>query len=79
MAAFLVTQIGGGPRRRLGWWFLPMIREPFGRAVLRLSRDPDLRHSLGVAAFPRVRQNFPMEKCVKAHEDLYEELLDQRR
>jgi hypothetical protein len=56
-----------------------MIREPFGRAVLRLSRDPDLRHSLGVAAFPRVRQNFPMEKCVKAHEDLYEELLNQRR
>jgi glycosyltransferase involved in cell wall biosynthesis len=43
--------------------------------MLRLARDPALRQRLGAAARKRVEETFSIDQCVKAHAELYEDLL----
>jgi glycosyltransferase involved in cell wall biosynthesis len=48
--------------------------DAFGRAILTLLADPDLRQKLGEAARRRAAE-FDIRKAVKRHEEVYEELL----
>ena len=40
---------------------------------------PEQRKRFGAAARKRVEKEFSIDKCVKAHADLYEEMLDKDR
>jgi glycosyltransferase involved in cell wall biosynthesis len=53
-------------------------RDPkaIGNAIITLARDPERRKRLGAAGRKRVEKEFSIERCVKAHLDLYEEMLD---
>jgi glycosyltransferase involved in cell wall biosynthesis len=75
----IVTDVGGNPEavlnERTGLVVPPHNPRAIGEAILRLSRDPDLRRRLGAAAQKRVLEEFYLERCVQAHRDMYEELL----
>ena len=45
-------------------------------AIITLARDPEQRKHLGAAGRKRVEKEFSIKKCVKAHVDLYEDMLD---
>ena len=53
-------------------------RDPkaIGDAIVKLARDPEQRRRFDAAARKRVEKEFSIEKCVKAHADLYEEMLE---
>jgi glycosyltransferase involved in cell wall biosynthesis len=75
----IVTDVGGNPEAVLHeeTGLIVPARDPaaLGEAVLRLSRDADLRNRLGDAGQWRVKQEFSVGRCVDCHSDLYEELL----
>jgi glycosyltransferase involved in cell wall biosynthesis len=75
----IVTDVGGNPEavvhRETGLVVAPRDPAALGEAVLVLAQDPGLRRRLGAAALLRVREHFSIEKCVEAHESLYERLL----
>jgi len=77
----IVTAVGGNPEavldEKTGLVVPPRDAAAIGRAVLRLSLDADLRRRLGQAARVRVQQEFSIEACVAAHNELYEGLLAQ--
>ena len=50
--------------------------EEMAAAMLRLARDPDLRHSMGEAARRRVREKFSWERRGEQVHSLYGELLE---
>jgi glycosyltransferase involved in cell wall biosynthesis len=75
----IVTEVGGNPEavvhEETGLVVPPRDPSSLGKAALRLSHDPDLRLRLGAAAYARLEQVFSLERCVTAHNALYEDLL----
>ena len=80
--AMVVTSVGGNPdaviEERTGLLVPPRDPAAIGQAVLRLARDPNLRKALGDAGRSRVEREFSIDRCVRAHHDLYQTLLAKR-
>ena len=78
--AMIVTDVGGNPEAvvdgETGFVVPPLNPAAIGDAILRLARDPEQRKRLGVAARERVEERFSIDRCVKAHAELYQEMLD---
>ena len=53
----------------------PRNPKAIAEAILELARNPEQRKRFGDAARKRVEKEFSIDKCVKAHADLYEETL----
>jgi glycosyltransferase involved in cell wall biosynthesis len=77
----IVTAVGGNPEAVLHeeTGIVVPARDPLalGEAVLTLAQDPDLRRRLGAAAQLRAQHEFSIQRCVEAHERLYERLLSE--
>jgi glycosyltransferase involved in cell wall biosynthesis len=75
----IVTAVGGNPEAvvdgQTGLIVPPRDPKAIAEAILRLSRDADLRRRLGEAGQKRVRAEFSIERCVAAHAQLYQETL----
>jgi glycosyltransferase involved in cell wall biosynthesis len=78
--AMIVTDVGGNAEAVLhgesGFVVPPRNPKAIGDAILELARNPEQRKRFGAAARKRVEKEFSIDKCVKAHADLYEEMLD---
>ena len=78
--AMIVTDVGGNAEAVLhdetGLVVPTRDAKAIGDAVLRLAQDPEQRKRLGAAARKRVESEFSLDKCVTAHADLYEELIE---
>ena len=78
--AMIVTDVGGNAEAVLhgetGLVVPPRNPKAIGDAILELARNPERRKRFGAAARKRVEREFSIDKCVKAHADLYEEMLD---
>jgi glycosyltransferase involved in cell wall biosynthesis len=78
--AMVVTDVGGNAEAVLhgetGFVVPPRNPKAIGDAILELARNPEQRKRFGAAARKRVEKEFSIDKCVKAHADLYEEMLD---
>ena len=78
--AMIVTDVGGNAEAVVHGetGFVVPSRNPraIGDAILELARNPEQRKRLGAAARKRVEKEFSIDKCVKAHADLYEDMLD---
>jgi glycosyltransferase involved in cell wall biosynthesis len=78
--AMIVTDVGGNAEAvvddETGLVVAPREPKAISDAVLRLARDPEQRKRLGAAARRRVEEKFSIDRCVKAHVDLYQEMLD---
>src|SRR6476660_3602885 len=78
--AMIVTDVGGNAEAVLhgetGFVVPPRNPKAIGDAILELERNPEQRKRFGAAARKRVEREFSIDKCVKAHADLYEEMLD---
>ena len=78
--AMVVTDVGGNAEAVLhgetGFVVPPRNPKAIGDAILELARNPEQRKRFGAAARKRVENEFSIDKCVKAHADLYEEMLD---
>ena len=77
--AMIVTDVGGNAEAvvhaETGFVVPPRDPKAIGDAILKLARDPEQRRRFGAAGRKRVEKEFSIEKCVKAHADLYEEML----
>jgi glycosyltransferase involved in cell wall biosynthesis len=77
--AMIVTDVGGNAEavidEETGFVVPPRNPKAISDAILRLARNPALRQSLGAAARERVERTFSIDQCVKAHAELYEDLL----
>jgi glycosyltransferase involved in cell wall biosynthesis len=77
--AMVVTDVGGNAEAVIhdetGFVVPPRSPKAIGDAIVTLARDPELRKRLGTAARKRVEAECSIDKCVKAHVDLYEEML----
>jgi glycosyltransferase involved in cell wall biosynthesis len=78
--AMVATSVGGNPDaildERTGLLVPPRNPTALGEAVMRLVRDPALRKALGDAGRLRVEREFSIDRCAKAHDDLYRALLE---
>jgi glycosyltransferase involved in cell wall biosynthesis len=78
--AMIVTDVGGNAEAVLhgetGFVVPPRNPKAIGDAILELARNPEQRKRFGAAARKRIEKEFSIDKCVKAHADLYEEMLD---
>jgi glycosyltransferase involved in cell wall biosynthesis len=78
--AMIVTDVGGNAEAvahgETGFVVPPRNPKAIGDAILEMARNPEQRKRFGAAARKRVEQEFSIDKCVKAHADLYEEMLD---
>jgi len=76
----VVTDVGGNAEAvvdsQTGFVVPPRNPKAIGDAMLQLARDPGLRKRLGDAARKRVEEKFSIDQCVKAHAELYQDLLD---
>lgn len=76
----VATAVGGTPEVVVDGvtGLLVPLRDPpaLAEAVVRLLRDPDLRHRMGEAGRERVLQCFSVEQMVERTQALYEHLLD---
>ena len=79
--AMIVTDVGGNAEAvvhaQTGLVVPPRDPKAIGDAIVILARDPEARKRLGAAGRKRVEEQFSIDKCVKAHLDLYQEMLDQ--
>ena len=79
--AMIVTDVGGNAEAvvhaETGFVVSPRNPKAISDAIITLARDPEARKRLGAAARKRVEEEFSIDKCVKAHVDLYEDMLDQ--
>jgi glycosyltransferase involved in cell wall biosynthesis len=77
----IVTDVGGNAEAvvhaETGFVVPPRDPKAISDAIIALARDPAARKRLGAAARKRVEEEFSIDKCVKAHLDLYQEMLDQ--
>ena len=77
----IVTDVGGNAEAvvhaQTGLVVPPRDPKAIGDAIVILARDPEARKRLGAAGRKRVEEQFSIDKCVKAHLDLYQEMLDQ--
>jgi glycosyltransferase involved in cell wall biosynthesis len=75
----IVTDVGGNAEavihNETGFVVPPRNPKAIADAIVTLARDPEQRKRLGAAGRKRVEQEFSIDKCVKAHADLYEEML----
>jgi glycosyltransferase involved in cell wall biosynthesis len=78
--AMIVTDVGGNAEAVIhtetGFVVPPRDPKAISDAIIALARDPEARKRLGAAGRRRVEREFSIDKCVKAHVDLYEEVLD---
>ena len=78
--AMIVTDVGGNAEAvvhgETGFVVPPRNPKAIGDAILEMARKPEQRKRFGAAARKRVEKEFSIDKCVKAHADLYEEMLD---
>jgi glycosyltransferase involved in cell wall biosynthesis len=78
--AMIVTDVGGNAEAvvdgKTGFVVPPRDPTAIGDAILRLARDPEQRKHLGAAARERVEEEFSIDQCVRAHAELYQEMLD---
>jgi glycosyltransferase involved in cell wall biosynthesis len=78
--AMIVTDVGGNAEAvqhgETGLVVPPRNPKAIGDAMLELARNSEQRKRFGAAARKRVEKEFSIDKCVKAHADLYEEMLD---
>jgi glycosyltransferase involved in cell wall biosynthesis len=78
--AMIVTDVGGNAEAvvhgETGFVVPPRNPKAIGDAILELARDPEQRKRFAAAARKRVEKEFSIDKCVKAHADLYQEMLD---
>jgi glycosyltransferase involved in cell wall biosynthesis len=76
----IVTDVGGNAEavvhEETGFVVPPRNPKAIGEAILRLMRDPEARNRFGHAGRSRVEENFSLNRSVKAHANLYQELLD---
>jgi glycosyltransferase involved in cell wall biosynthesis len=79
----IVTDVGGNPEAVLdgetGCVVPPYRPKAIADAILRLARNPELRRHLGEEARARAEDKFSIERCVRAHADLYQDLLGRAR
>ena len=78
--AMIVTDVGGNAEAvvhaETGLVVPPRDPKAISDAIITFARDPEARKRLGAAARKRVEEEFSIDKCVKAHLDLYREMLD---
>ncbi len=78
--AMIVTDVGGNAEAVLhaetGLVVPPRDPKAISDAIIALARDPENRKRFGAAARRRVQKEFSIDKCVEAHADLYQEMLD---
>ena len=78
--AMIVTNVGGNAEavihNETGLVVPPRDPKAIGDAIVKLARDPEQRRRFDAAARKRVEKEFSIEKCIKAHADLYEEMLE---
>jgi glycosyltransferase involved in cell wall biosynthesis len=78
--AMIVTDVGGNAEAvvhgETGFVVPPRNPKAIGDAILEMARNPEQRKRFGAAARRRVEKEFSIDKCVKAHADLYVEMLD---
>jgi glycosyltransferase involved in cell wall biosynthesis len=76
----IVTDVGGNAEavinEETGFVVPPRDPKAISDAILRLADDPALRQRFGAAAQKRVEETFSIERCVKAHAELYQDLLE---
>jgi glycosyltransferase involved in cell wall biosynthesis len=81
--AMIVTDVGGNAEAVLdaetGFVVPPRDPQAIARAILRIASTPDLRACFGVAGRRRVETNFSLERSVKAHLEMYQELLVKKK
>lgn len=79
----IATGVGGNPEAVLDgetgflvpWGFPPAL----AAAAERLLRDPEQRRVMGIRGRQRAEQNFSLDRMVRMHEQLYLQLLSERR
>jgi glycosyltransferase involved in cell wall biosynthesis len=80
--AMIVTDVGGNAEAvsdtETGFVVPPRDPQAIARAILQIARAPELRARLGAAGRRRVEANFSLERSVKAHLEIYRELLEKR-
>ncbi|MEA3407267.1 MAG: glycosyltransferase [Chloroflexota bacterium] len=78
----VATRVGGVPEvvvdGETGLLVPPGDPDALAQAILRLLRDPDLRHRMGQAGRARVAEHFSVEQMVRKTEALYERLLAEK-
>jgi len=76
----IVTDVGGNAEAvrhgETGLVVPPRSPKAIGDAILELTHNPEQRKRFGAAGRKRVEKEFSIDRCVKAHADLYEEMLD---
>ncbi|MEA3308129.1 MAG: glycosyltransferase, partial [Chloroflexota bacterium] len=78
----VATAVGGTPEvvvdGETGFLVPPRDPNALAQAIIRLLRDPDLRHQMGEAGRARVAAHFSVEQMVRKTEALYEKLLAEK-
>jgi glycosyltransferase involved in cell wall biosynthesis len=78
--AMIVTDVGGNAEAVIhgetGFVVPPRDPNAISNAIISLARDPGLRREFGAAGRKRVEQEFSIDKCVKAHLHLYQQMLE---
>jgi glycosyltransferase involved in cell wall biosynthesis len=81
--AMIVTDVGGNAEAVLdgetGFVVPPRDSQAIAAAILQIARSPELRARFGAAGRRRVEANFSIERSVKAHLEMYRELVEQKR
>ena len=81
--AMIVTDVGGNAEAVLdaetGFVVPPRDPQAIARAILQIATAPGLRARFGAAGRRRVETNFSIERSVKAHLEVYRELLEKRK
>ena len=76
----IVTDVGGNAEAVIhgetGLVVPPRDPKAISDAIITLAHDPEKRRRLGAAGRKRAEEQFSIVKCVKAHMELYEEMLD---
>ncbi len=79
----IATDVGGNAEavihNETGIIIPPDDSDSLAEAILKLYRDPELRLEMGKKGRKRVEQEFPMEKMIKEHERLYEEIFSNKK
>ena len=78
--AMIVTDVGGNAEAVIhgetGLVVPPRDPKAISDAIITLARDPERRRRFGAAGRKRAEEKFSIVECVKAHLELYEEMLD---
>ena len=79
----IVTEVGGNPEAVVdgfnGFVIPPNNSERLAEKLLYLAENPRERQVMGIRSAQRVRKMFPLGGMIRAHEELYESLMDKWR